>query len=56
MTHHLAEHAHFFNVNLIDIGHFSEQEGMHKLAEILEKKFPKINFKYIAHKPLWNIE
>lgn len=53
LTHHLAEHAHFFEVNYLDIGHFSEQEGMRKLAVILEKKFPEVDFEYAGQGPQW---
>lgn len=56
MTHHLAEHAHFFNANFIDIGHFSEQEGMRELTSLLKKKFPEIEFIYKEQQPLWTIK
>ncbi len=55
MSHHLAESAYFFNASFIDIGHFSEQEGMKKLAKLLKTKFPKINFEYIEQTALWSI-
>jgi dinuclear metal center YbgI/SA1388 family protein len=54
MSHHLAEHAHFFNVNFIDIFHFSEQEGMRKLTKVLSERFPKVNFTYVKQMPLWS--
>jgi dinuclear metal center YbgI/SA1388 family protein len=53
LSHHLAEHAHFFDSNFIDIGHFSEQEGMKSLAELLKKKFHTVEFKYVEQSPLW---
>jgi len=53
LSHHLAEHAHFFDSNFIDIGHFSEQEGMKNSAELLKKKFHDVNFKYVEQSPLW---
>ncbi len=56
ISHHLAEHAHFFDINFVDIGHFSEQEGMRKLAEILEKRFPDVRFEYVEQRLLWSIE
>jgi putative NIF3 family GTP cyclohydrolase 1 type 2 len=54
MGHHLAEHAHFFDVSLIDIGHFSEQEGMRKLAEVLRRRFPEVDFEYVEQRPQWD--
>lgn len=56
MMHHLAEHAHFFEINFIDIGHFSEQEGMEKLTKVLEKDFKDIHFEYVEQRPLWSIK
>lgn len=56
MTHHLAEGAHFFGASFVDIGHFSEQEGMRKLCLILKKKFPGVRFRYVKQKPLWTTE
>lgn len=56
MTHHLAENASFFQINFIDIEHFTEQEGLKKLKEMLESKFNKISFGYIEQKPWWVIK
>jgi putative NIF3 family GTP cyclohydrolase 1 type 2 len=56
MAHHLAERAHSLNVSFIDIGHFSEQEGMRRLAEVLGKRFPDVRFEYVEQTPLWSTE
>lgn len=53
--HHLAEHAHFFDINFIDIGHFSEQEGMKRLSGVLSKTFHDVRFEYVEQEPLWSI-
>lgn len=55
MGHHLAEHAHFFDIDFIDIGHFTEQEGMARLARVLSERFPKVRFEYVEQKPLWSV-
>lgn len=56
MSHHLAERTYEFEASFIDIGHFSEQEGMRKLGEILQTKFPEISFRYIEQPQLWEIK
>ncbi len=56
ISHHLAEHAHFFDIDFVDIGHFSEQEGMKRLAGVLSKKFPGVRFEYVEQRPLWSME
>ena len=53
MSHHLAERTYEFDASFIDIGHFSEQEGMHKLGKVLQIKFPDVSFKYIEQPQLW---
>ena len=53
MSHHLAERLYEFDASFIDIGHFSEQEGMRKLGEVLQIRFPDVNFKYIEQPQLW---
>lgn len=53
MTHHLAEHAHFFNACFVDIGHFSEQEGMRKLNRMLKEAFNNVEFNYIEQNSWW---
>ena len=56
MNHHLAEQAHAFEASFIDIGHFSEQEGMRKLCGVLKRRFPGVRFDYVEQDPLWTIE
>lgn len=57
LGHHLAERATSFErISFVDVGHFSEQEGMKALCTILHNRFPNVRFDYIEQKPLWTIE
>ena len=56
LTHHLAESAFFNDVNFIDIEHISEQIGMKKLTECLNKEFNDCDFKFIETDSFWEIK
>lgn len=55
LTHHLAENAHFYQINFIDILHFTEQEGLKLIMDQLSSQFPNIRFEYYPQNPLWEV-
>lgn len=55
LTHHLAENAHFHQINFIDILHVTEQEGLKLIMDQLSSRFPDIQFEYYPQNPLWEV-
>lgn len=56
LTHHLAESAFFKEISFIDIEHVSEQIGMKKLTECLNKEFNDCNFRFIESNSFWSLK
>lgn len=54
MTHHFAEGAFFNDVTFFDIEHFTEQEGMKKVQELLKESFDDCELDYIEQTSWWN--
>lgn len=56
LTHHLAEHAAFYDVLFVDIEHISEQAGMKYIAELLAENFKDCEIEFVKQKSFWNYE
>jgi putative NIF3 family GTP cyclohydrolase 1 type 2 len=56
LTHHLAEFVDWYDVSFIDINHFTEQEGMNALRELLSVKYPPIKFLYVEQPAWWHVK
>jgi GTP cyclohydrolase I len=53
LSHHLAEHAFFYDVNFIDIEHHNEQFGLIKIKNLIENKF-KLKCNLVLVSSIWS--